>query len=76
MRETIPEARAPGELETWLRASDEGIGYLVFADRNELLLSSVADRDGERVETAIRSTEFGNGLLAMVRRLLDASLAD
>lgn len=79
VRETIPEARAPGELETWLRASDataEGIGYLAFADRNELLLSSVADSDGERVETAIRSTDFGNGLLAMMRRLLEAGLAE
>lgn len=79
VREAIPAARAPGELEAWLRASDataEGIGYLAFADRNELLLSSVADSDGERAETAIRSTDFGNGLLAMMRRLLDAGLGD
>lgn len=79
VREAIPEARAPDELETWLRASDataEGIGYLAFADRNELLLSSVDDSDGERVETAIRSTDFGNGLLAMMRRLLEAGLAE
>ena len=77
VRTTVPDARSSGELERWLGVSvpsDERIGYLVVADRNELLLSSVAERDGERVETAIRSTEFGNGLLALIRRLLEASL--
>lgn len=49
------------------------IGFLVVADRDELLLSAVGDREGD-VEAAVRSTEFGNGLLVVVRRLLDGAL--
>lgn len=77
VRTAVPDARSSEGLEECLGVSvppDDDIGYLVVADRNELLLSSVVERNGERVETAIRSTEFGNGLLALIRRLLEASL--
>lgn len=75
LRAAVPGADPPGALETWLGASDEegGIGYLVVADRQELLLSSVADDRSD--ETALRSTDSDDGLLALVRRLLDAGLS-
>ncbi|MFC4548692.1 MULTISPECIES: TrmB family transcriptional regulator [Halorussus] len=77
--DAVPGARRADVLEELLSspaadtADAADIGFLVVADRDELLLSAVGDREGD-VEAAVRSTEFGNGLLAVVRRLLDGAL--
>lgn len=76
----VPEAKNPPLLEDWLSDSegtdDKRISRLVVADREQLLLSAIRVQNGDTVENAIHSKGFGNGLLVVVRRLLENGLPE
>ncbi|WP_158058205.1 TrmB family transcriptional regulator [Halorussus halophilus] len=76
----VPDAKTPPLLEDWLNDSestdDKRISQLIVADREQLLLSAVREQNGDTVQNAIHSKGFGNGLLVVVRRLLENGLPE